>query len=122
MSRRAYRSARQVGAHGAVGVAVLRLTSIASGLSEHLVCGATRVPLGAYLIGSAVGLAPPMLLLAGVGGLLRAALLHPGWFNGLTAAAGVLAAGALAFGLRSLLVVRQFSPTLRRHREQAEFG
>jgi phosphatidylserine/phosphatidylglycerophosphate/cardiolipin synthase-like enzyme/uncharacterized membrane protein YdjX (TVP38/TMEM64 family) len=122
LSRRAYRSARQLGAHGAVGVAVLRLMSIASALSVNLVCGATRVPVGAFLLGSAAGLAPPMFVLAGVGSLLGTALREPSWTNGLTAAAGVLGAGALAFVVRALLVARQFSPTLRRHRAQAEFG
>jgi phosphatidylserine/phosphatidylglycerophosphate/cardiolipin synthase-like enzyme/uncharacterized membrane protein YdjX (TVP38/TMEM64 family) len=122
MSRRAYRSVRQLGAHGIVGVAVLRLASMASGLSVHLVCGATRVPVAAYLVGSAAGLAPPMLVLAGVGGLFRNAFLHPSWSSGLAAAAGVLAASALAVGVRALLVARQFSPTLRRHRQRAEFG
>ena len=122
MSRRAYRSARQLGAHGAVGVAVLRLMSIASALSVHLVCGATRVPVGAYLLGSAAGLAPPMFVLAGVGGLFRTAFLDPSWVNGLVAAIGVVGACVLALAVRALLVARQFSPTLRRHRTQTEFG
>jgi uncharacterized membrane protein YdjX (TVP38/TMEM64 family) len=122
MSRRAYRSARQLGAHGAAGVAVLRLMSIASALSVNLVCGATRVPAGAYLLGSAAGLAPPMFVLAGVGGLLATAFREPSWVRGLAATAGVLGACALAFAVRALLVARQFSPTLRRHRAQAEFG
>jgi uncharacterized membrane protein YdjX (TVP38/TMEM64 family) len=122
MSRRAYRSARQLGAHGVVGVAVLRLMSIASALSVHLVCGATRVPVGAYLLGSAAGLAPPVFVLAGVGSLLGTAFRDPSWINGLIAAGAVLGAGALAFAVRSLLFARQFSPTMRQHRAQAEFG
>jgi uncharacterized membrane protein YdjX (TVP38/TMEM64 family) len=122
MSRRAYRSSRQLGADGALGVAVLRLMSIASALSINLVCGAARVPVGAYLLGSAAGLAPPMFVLAGVGSLLGTAFREPGWVNGLTAAAGVLGACVLAFAVRALLAARQFSPTLRRHRAQAEFG
>jgi len=122
MSRRAYRSARQLGADGAVGVAVLRLMSIASALSIHLVCGATRVPIGAYLIGSAAGLAPPMFVLAGVGSLLGTAFRDPSWVHGLTAATGVIGACALAFAVRALLVARQFSPIQSRHRSQTEFG
>ena len=122
MSRRAYRSARQLGAHGAVGVAVLRLMSIASALSVHLVCGATRVPVGAYLLGSAAGLAPTMFVLAGVGSLFGAAFRDPSWVNGLTAGTGAIGACALAFAVRALLVARQFSPALRRHRTQTEFG
>ena len=122
VSRPAYRSTRQLGAHGAVGVAVLRLMSIASAVSVNLVSGATRVPVGAYLIGSAAGLAPPMLVLACVGRLLGTAIREPSWVHGLTAAAGVLGACALAFAVRALLAARQLSPALRRHRAQAEFG
>jgi phospholipase D1/2 len=122
MSRRAYRSARQLGGHGVVGVAVLRLMSIASALSVNLVCGAMRVPVGSYLLGSAAGLALPMFVLAGVGSVLGAAFREPSWPHGLTAAAAVLGACALAFAVRALLVARQFSPTWRRHRAQAEFG
>jgi phosphatidylserine/phosphatidylglycerophosphate/cardiolipin synthase-like enzyme/uncharacterized membrane protein YdjX (TVP38/TMEM64 family) len=122
MTRRGYRSARQLGAHGVVGVAVLRLMSVASALSVHLVSGATRVPLGAYLLGSAIGLALPMFVLAGVGSLLGTAFREPSWANGLAAVGGVIGACALAFAIRALLVARQFSPTMRRHRAQAEFG
>lgn len=122
MSRRAYRSTRQLGAHGAVGVARLRLMSIASALSINLMCGATRVPLGTYLLGSAAGLAPPMFVLAALGSVLGTAFREPSWTHGLTAAAAVLGAGTLAFAVRALLVARQFSPTWRRHRAQAEFG
>ncbi len=63
-----------------------------------------------------------MLVLAFVGSLLGTAFREPSWVHGLTAAAGVLGACALAFAVRALLVARQFSPTLRRHRAQAEFG
>ena len=122
MSRRAYRSARQLGAHGLTGVAVMRLTSIASALSVHLVCGATRVPIAAYLIGSAAGLAPAMFILAWVGSRLGAAVATPDWWTVLAAVGAVIGVSVLAFGVRALLVLRQFSPTLRRHREGAEFG
>jgi hypothetical protein len=63
-----------------------------------------------------------MFVLAGVGSLLGAAVREPSWYHGLTAAAGVLGACALAFAVRALLVARQFSPALRRHGGQAEFG
>jgi uncharacterized membrane protein YdjX (TVP38/TMEM64 family) len=122
MSRRAYRSARQLGAHGALGVAMLRLMSVASARSVHLVCGATRVPVWAYLLGSAAGLAPTMFVLAGVGSVFGTAFRDPSWTNGLIAVAAAIGACALAFAVRALLVARQFSPTLRRHGTQTEFG
>ena len=122
MSRRAYRSARQLGARGILGVAVFRLASIASSGSVNLVCGAAHVPFGRYLIGSAVGMAPMALVLAVIGSLLRAAIDRPGWSNLLIGAAAVLGACGLAFVVRSLLVARQFSPSVRRHRTGAQFG
>jgi phosphatidylserine/phosphatidylglycerophosphate/cardiolipin synthase-like enzyme/uncharacterized membrane protein YdjX (TVP38/TMEM64 family) len=122
MSRRAYRSARQLSARGVLGVAVLRLTSIASGNSVDLICGAAKVPFLAYMVGSILGLMPVVLVLSGVGSLIRAAVLQPGWTHGFEAVAGVLGAGVLALAVRSLLLMRQFSPTLRQHRERAEFG
>lgn len=122
MSRRAYRSTRQLGARGILGVAVLRLTSIASGGSVHLVCGAARVPFATYLAGSIVGLTPVAIVLSGVGGLVRTAILEPGWTHGLVAVAGVLGACGLAFAVRALLLLRQFSPSVARQRERAEFG
>ena len=44
ISRRSYRSVRQLGARGVVGVIVLRLSSVASTGAIHLLCGAGRVP------------------------------------------------------------------------------
>jgi uncharacterized membrane protein YdjX (TVP38/TMEM64 family) len=122
MSRRAYRSTRQLGAGGAAGVAALRLMSVASALSVNLACGAARVPVGPYLLGSAAGLAPPMFVLAGLGTVLATAFADPGWTHGLMAAAAVLGALALTFAVRALVVARQFSAGRRRHRVQAEFG
>ena len=44
VSRRSYRSVRQLGARGVLGVLVLRLSSVASTGAIHLLCGAGRVP------------------------------------------------------------------------------
>jgi phospholipase D1/2 len=44
------------------------------------------------------------------------------WSSGLIAAISVLVACALAFGVRSLLLMRQVSSSMRRHRKRAEFG
>jgi phospholipase D1/2 len=122
MSRRAYRSTRQLGAHGVVGIAMLRMTSIASAGSVSLICGAASVPFGPYLIGSILGLIPVVIVLSAMGGLIRSALLNPGWSSGFMAVAGVLGVCVLVFVVRALLLMRQFSPTARLHRDGAEFG
>jgi uncharacterized membrane protein YdjX (TVP38/TMEM64 family) len=122
MSRRAYRSARQLSARGVLGVIVLRLASIASAGSIHLMCGAGRVPFAPYLIGTVIGLAPAMFALGGLGALLRHTLLEPSLSNALlTFGAALLAAGAAAV-VRTILLVRRFAPSVASHRTRAEFG
>ena len=122
MTRRAYRSARQLGARGIGGVVILRLASIASAGSVHLLCGAAQVPFASYVAGSVIGLTPVVVALAAVGGLVREAILQPSWPNGLSPAGAALVVAGLAAALRTVLLLRQFSPSWLRHRERAEFG
>jgi uncharacterized membrane protein YdjX (TVP38/TMEM64 family) len=122
MSRRAYRSARQLGAQGIVGVLVLRLASVASAGSVHLLGGAGRVPFSIYLVGTLIGLAPAVFALGGLGALLRRTLLEPSLSNvliTLAAAALVIVVAAL---VRALLLLRRYGPSVARHRARAEFG
>ncbi len=122
ISRRSYRSVRQVGARGVLGVIMLRLASVASAGAVHLLCGAGRVPFGAYLIGSAIALTPVVFLLAGLGGLVRDTLLHPSMSNGAIMVGAALFVVAAAAGLRALLLMRQFAPSVSLQRDRAEFG
>jgi uncharacterized membrane protein YdjX (TVP38/TMEM64 family) len=122
MTRRSYRSGRQLGAHGVVGIVVLRLAGLASAGAIHLLCGAARVPFGTYVLGTAIGLVPPVALLSGFGTVLGETLMRPTVANGLRAAgAGLLIAG-LAFGIRTVLLLRAFAPAVSHHRERARFG
>ena len=122
MSRRSYRSGRQLGAHGIVGVIVLRLAGVASAGAIHLLCGAARVPFTTYMVGTVIGLAPPVAALTGLGAMLRQTVTRPSLSSALTTigAAGLLLAAAA--GLRTFLLIRQFAPGLTRHRGRAEFG
>jgi uncharacterized membrane protein YdjX (TVP38/TMEM64 family) len=122
MSRRSYRSGRQVARRGVAGVAVLRLTSVASAGAIHLLCGADAVPFGQYVAGTVIGLGPAIPALCGFGALVGRTLLQPTIANAaITLGAGLVLA-VLALGLRTVLLLRQFSPSLYRHRERAEFG
>jgi uncharacterized membrane protein YdjX (TVP38/TMEM64 family) len=122
MSRRSYRSIRQLSARGVAGLAMLRLTSVASAGAIHLVCGAGRVPFTSYLAGTAIGLAPAIVALAGLGSLLRQTFLRPSLSNGLTTIGVAVLLVAMASGLRAFLLVRQFAPAVSRHSGRAEFG
>ena len=68
MSGRSYRSVGQLRTQGFIGVVALRLASVASAGSIHLLCGAWRVPFTTYLAGSAIGLAPAIAALCVLGG------------------------------------------------------
>jgi len=122
MSRRSYRSARQLGGRGVLGIVVLRLASVASAGSIHLLCGAGRVPFMTFMAGTLVGLAPAMFALVGLGTLVRRALLHPSLENVAIIGGAALLLGAAAAVLRTFLLVRQFSPSVSGQRHRAEFG
>lgn len=122
MSRRAYRSGRQLGVRGVAGVAVLRLSAVASAGAVHLLCGASRVPFLSYLAGTALGLAPSVAALVWLGAVLRTTLLEPTLWNALTTIAAGLAVAGVAYGLRTMLLIRQFAPSVSGHRQRAEFG
>jgi uncharacterized membrane protein YdjX (TVP38/TMEM64 family) len=122
MSRRSYRSGRQLRAQGLGGVIALRLSALASAGAAHLLCGAARIPFGTYMAGTVIALSPAAAALAGLGALLRATLLSPSVSTaGVTIGAALLLM-AVAAGLRALLVLRQFAPSMSRHRDRAEFG
>ena len=122
MSRRSYRSARQLGARGVIGVLVLRLASVATSGSIHLLCGAGRVPFSKFMAGTLLAFVPAVAALAGLGALLRHTLLVPTTSNVvLTIVAAILLTAAAAV-LRTLLLIRQFAPSVSRQRARAEFG
>ena len=122
MSRRSYRSARQLGARGLMGVLVLRLASVATSGSIHLLCGAGRVPFWSYITGTAIGFVPAIAALAGLGALLRHTLLDPTMSNGLMTVGAAILLTALAAVLRTFLLIRQFAPSVSNQRVRAEFG
>jgi uncharacterized membrane protein YdjX (TVP38/TMEM64 family) len=121
-SRRSYRSIRQLGASDVMGVAVLRLASVASAGSVHLLCGAGRVPFARYLLGTAIGLTPMTAALAGLGALVRQTLVDPSIAGAVLTGAAALAVAAAIAMLRTIVLVRQFAPSVSNQRARAEFG
>jgi len=116
---RAYRIVRELQGRGTISVAVLRLVPVTTSATIHFASGAARVPLRAYFLGTALGLAPWIVALCALGGLVRRLLLDPG---PKTAALTVL----LALGL-CLLVLRSRWSILRgrarrEHEERAVHG
>jgi len=122
MTRRAWRSLRQVGADGVRGIAALQLSSVANSGAVQLFCGAHRVGFGTALLGSLLALVPQVIALGGFGALLRQTILQPSPGRRLATLAAVLALLAAAALLRSFLLARRFGPAVAEHRSQAEFG
>jgi phosphatidylserine/phosphatidylglycerophosphate/cardiolipin synthase-like enzyme len=69
-----------------------------------------------------VTLVPALLALAGVAALWRAALLHPSMSNEVMSTGAALLVIVIATILRATLLLRQFAPSVSRHRKLAEFG
>jgi phosphatidylserine/phosphatidylglycerophosphate/cardiolipin synthase-like enzyme/uncharacterized membrane protein YdjX (TVP38/TMEM64 family) len=122
MSRASFQKGRQLGAQGVTGVALLRLASLTTAGATHLLCGAGRVPFGAYMTGTVVGLLLPLAALTGLGALLRRTLLEPSLWHGLASIGAALVVLLVALGIRTLLLIRQFSPAHAGQRRRAEFG
>ncbi len=122
VSRRSYRSVRQLGARDVIGVLVLRLSSVASTGAVHLLCGAGRVPFTAYMAGTIIGMVPAIVALSAFGSVFRDALLDPSLSNALTTITVAVLLIVLANAIRTLLLIRQFAPSVARHRDRAEFG
>jgi phospholipase D1/2 len=122
ISRRSYRSVRQLSARGVIGVVVLRLASVASAGSIHLLSGAGRVPFTTFMIGTTIGLMPAVAALTGLGALLRHTLLNPSVTNGFTTIGAAVLLFVVVSGLRTFLLLRQFAPAVSSHRGHAEFG
>jgi uncharacterized membrane protein YdjX (TVP38/TMEM64 family) len=122
ISRRSFRSVRQLSARGIAGVAALRLASVASAGSIHLLCGAGRVPFAIFMAGTIISLVPAIGVLSGVGGLLRETLLNPSLSNAFATIGAAVLLVALISVLRTFLLIRQFASVVSGHRGRAEFG
>jgi phospholipase D1/2 len=96
---------------------VAGMTELIAPLDVRLEPGPIR-----YLIGAIAGLISLAFVLAVAGILIRSTFSAPSWPDALSAAAVVCVAFALAFFVRSLLLMRKSVPAERRHRERAEFG
>ncbi|HYD75597.1 VTT domain-containing protein [Ramlibacter sp.] len=94
---------RRLARNGPLAVAALRLLPIASFPKLNLVAGASRIRPRDFLIGTAVGLLPPILLALLLAGRVRDVLDEPGWLHW-----GLLALALAAMAALVLAVWRRF--------------
>ena len=104
LSRRSYRSIRQLGSRSVSGVVALHLAAVASAGAIHLLSGAGRVPFLTYLGGTSIGLVPGVVALSGLGGLLRRTLLDPSITNASITIGAALVLLLFVAALRAVLL------------------
>jgi hypothetical protein len=80
------------------------------------------VPLATFMAGTVIGVAPAIVALGALGGLLREALLRPSIANGLATIGVAVLLLILASAMRTFLLIRQFAPSVAGHRDRSEFG
>ncbi|KAA2215203.1 VTT domain-containing protein [Teichococcus oryzae] len=97
------RISRGIARNGIMAVTMVRLMPIAPFTVVNLVAGAVRIPLLDYMVGTALGLAPGLVLMTALGDRLLRIMTDPSWSDILGFTLVLVAWGALSYGLQSLV-------------------
>jgi uncharacterized membrane protein YdjX (TVP38/TMEM64 family) len=122
IGQRAYRLWRELRGSGAASVALLRLVSVSSATTVHLLSGAARVAPREYWMGTLIGFAPGFVALCLLGGLLRRMILHPGPKTAVLTAFTAIALGAIVLRSRRVFLLKKLGPSMRDQIERARYG
>ncbi|MBO1075276.1 VTT domain-containing protein [Roseomonas marmotae] len=94
---------RSIAVNGILAVTMVRLMPIAPFTLVNLVAGAIRIPLLDYVVGTALGLAPGLLLMTALGDRLLRIVTDPSLTDVLGFVVVLICWGALTWGLQSLI-------------------
>lgn len=108
------RISRAISRNGIMAVTMVRLMPVAPFTLVNLVAGAIRIPLLDYMVGTALGLAPGLVLMTALGDRLLRIMTDPSATDILGFVVMLLAWGGLSWGLQSLVA------WFRRRQNQAE--
>ncbi|WP_083747342.1 VTT domain-containing protein [Pseudoroseomonas deserti] len=97
------RISRSIARNGILAVTMVRLMPIAPFTLVNLVAGAIRIPLLDYMVGTALGLAPGLVLMTALGDRLLRIMTEPSLRDILGFVAVLVAWGAVSWGLQSLV-------------------
>jgi phospholipase D1/2 len=101
------RIGRAMGRHGILTVVGLRIAPVAPFSVVNFVAGASRIKFKDFVIGSALGMLPGIIIMCSLGSSLAEMLRHP-TPGAVAVTAGIIVASALAaFGLHRLIVRRR---------------
>lgn len=97
------RISRSIARNGIMAVTMVRLMPIAPFTLVNLVAGAIRIPLLDYMIGTALGLAPGLILMTALGDRLLRIMTDPSARDILGFVVVLVAWGGVSYGLQSLV-------------------
>jgi phospholipase D1/2 len=95
---------RHISRRGVLAIAAVRLVPIAPFTLVNLVAGATRIPLGDYLSGTVLGMAPGIVVLSALGYQILSILTEPNATNMLLFLAAVAAWIGLSIGVQAAIL------------------
>ncbi|HUR27684.1 MAG TPA: VTT domain-containing protein [Planctomycetota bacterium] len=108
--------------YGALSVAIVRFVALFSATSIHVLCGAARVGLRDFALGSLLGLAPALLASIALGALLRQTILHPSPARSLVTISVAFVLAMIVLRLRRIVLMGAHGRALREHRYRARHG
>jgi len=94
---------RGIARNGIMAVTLVRLMPVAPFTLVNLVAGAIRIPLLDYMVGTALGLAPGLVLMTALGDRLLRILTDPSLNDIIGFVVVLIAWGGLSFGLQTLI-------------------
>jgi phospholipase D1/2 len=94
---------RSIARNGIMAVTLVRLMPVAPFTLVNLVAGAIRIPLLDYMVGTALGLAPGLVLMTALGDRLLRILTDPSVNDIIGFVVVLIAWGGLSFGLQTLI-------------------
>lgn len=97
------RISRSIAKNGIMAVTMVRLMPVAPFTLVNLVAGAIRIPMVDYMVGTALGLAPGLLLMTALGDRLLRIMSDPSLTDILGFVLVLVAWGALSYGMQSLV-------------------
>lgn len=114
------RISRSIARNGIMAVTMVRLMPVAPFTLVNLVAGAIRIPLLDYTVGTALGLAPGLVLMTALGDRLLRIMTDPSLTDILGFIVVLVAWGGMSYGLQSLVSWFRRRAARRRHGEAAD--
>ncbi|MEO6710161.1 MAG: VTT domain-containing protein, partial [Planctomycetota bacterium] len=122
MAARARKTWRGLSRYGAISVAVVRFVALFSATSVHVMCGAARVSLRDFALGSLIGLAPAFLASIALGAMLRQAILDPSPTRSLLTILLATVLAVFVLRLRRIVLMRAQGRAVSEQRVRARHG